>query len=94
MYEPFTFSNARLVHWLSLVTDVDRMRERQEELGRCRDLTCARQGMDGKLSEVAEDMLLMHCEFLISRSQLFPLLVTWITTEIVQRAREIWSLCC
>ena len=38
-----TYRGAWLIHWLVLKRDVAGVRERQEELGQCRDLTCTRQ---------------------------------------------------
>ena len=42
-HDNFTYSGARLIHWLVLQGDVAGLRERQEELGQARDLTCTRQ---------------------------------------------------
>ena len=47
-----TYRGARLIHWLVLQRDVAGMRERQEELRQCRDLTCTRQDEMGDTKEV------------------------------------------
>ena len=42
-HDDFTYSGARLVHWMVLQGDVAGLRERQEELGQAGDLTCNEQ---------------------------------------------------
>ena len=45
-----TYRGARLIHWMVLQGDVAGVRERQEELGQARNLTCTTQDEDGDTS--------------------------------------------
>ena len=43
-----------MIHWLVLKRDVTGLRERQEDLGQARDLTCTRQDGSGHTTEVRD----------------------------------------
>ena len=58
-HENYTYRAASLIHWLVLKRDVAGLKERQEELGEARDLTCTRQDGSGHTTEVRDDSLVL-----------------------------------
>ena len=56
-YNNSTYREARLIHWLVLKRDVAGLKDRQEELGQARELTCTREDGNGHTTEVRDRSL-------------------------------------